>query len=192
MNAANHDSGACTPRHLLSAIPSKTFRKMFEPMRRISRARRWGAGTFRSDDGNSLIEFALVAPALLLVVTGIASFGLYFNHLLMLTNAVQVGAESLAISRGQTTDPCSTFVTAAEATAPYLNPSSLSFSYVLNGTSYSGTSCSSTSTTTGAAGNLIQGANATVTVTYPCSLAVYGVNLLPGCTLTVKSTELIQ
>ena len=46
--------------------------------------------------------------------------------------------------------------------------------------------------TSGAAANLVQGANAIVTVTYPCSLAVYGANYAPHCSLQAQMTELIQ
>jgi Flp pilus assembly protein TadG len=128
----------------------------------------------------------------LLIVTGIFVFGVALSHYLMLVNALDIGARQLAISRQQTTDPCAQFVATFEAAAPSLTPASLTFAYTLNGTAYSGTSCSSGSTTTGAAGNLVQGTSAQVTVTYPCSLAVYGINLVPSCTEVGITTELIQ
>jgi Flp pilus assembly protein TadG len=142
--------------------------------------------------GQSLIESALIFPILLLIVTGVTAFGLAFNNYIALTNAVGVGARQLAISRGQTLDPCSTASTAIAAAAPLLNSSSLTYSYSFNGNSQSGTSCSSTSTSTGAAGELVQGKGATVTVTYPCTLVVYKLNIVPGCTLTAQITELVQ
>jgi Flp pilus assembly protein TadG len=142
--------------------------------------------------GGSLIEFALVLPMLLLIVTGICTFGIALNNYLMLTDSVGTGARLLAISRGQTTDPCATTAAAVYNAAPLLVPASFSFSFVLNGTSYSGASCSSSSVTTGAAGNLVQGQPAQVTVTYPCSLSVYGINYAPNCTLKAQVTELVQ
>jgi hypothetical protein len=66
------------------------------------------------------------------------------------------------------------------------------FSFVLNGVSYSGTTCSSSSNTTGAAANLVQGANATVIVSYPCVLKVYGANYAPTCNLHTQMTEYVQ
>jgi hypothetical protein len=110
----------------------------------------------------------------------------------LLTEATSIGARTLAISRGATTDPCATASSAVIAAAPLLAPASLSFTFVLNGASYTGTSCSSGSSTTGAAANLVQGANAIVTVTYPCSLIVYGANYAPHCSLQAQMTELIQ
>lgn len=144
------------------------------------------------ESGQALLEFALCLPFLLLVLTGICSFGIFLNHYLALTNAVTIGAQQLAVSRGQTTDPCQLTSSAVLAASPMLAAANLSYTFVLNGVTYTGTSCSSGSTTTGAAGNLTQGAAATVTVSYPCSLAVYGKNYLPDCLFQAQTTELVQ
>lgn len=62
----------------------------------------------RSEDGQSLVEFALVLPVLLLLATGILEFGLMFNQYLSLTDAAQAGARALALDAGQTNgDVCS-------------------------------------------------------------------------------------
>jgi Flp pilus assembly protein TadG len=143
-------------------------------------------------DGQAMVEMALVLPVLLLVVTGILTFGLAFNNYLLLTEATSVGARTLAISRGETTDPCATAAAAVYAAAPLLVAADLSFTFVLNGTTYTGASCSSGSSTTGAAGNLKQGSYASVTVTYPCNLAVYGANYAPNCSLQSQISELVQ
>jgi Flp pilus assembly protein TadG len=159
---------------------------------------RWPGACYRTipcghqEQGQAMVEMALVLPVLLLVVTGILTFGLAFNNYVMLTEATSVGARALAISRGQTTDPCATTSSAVYAAAPLLVSSKLSFTFVLNGTTYTGPSCSSGSSTTGAAGNLVQGNNAVVTVSYPCSLAVYGGNYAPSCSLQAQMTELVQ
>src|ERR1700761_7817 len=129
--------------------------------------------------GQAMVEVALVLPILLLVLTGILALGLAFNNYLILTESTNVGARALAISRGSTTDPCATASSAVIAAAPLLASGSLTFNFSLNGTVYSGTSCNSGSTTSGAAADLVQGGNAMVTVTYPCSLAVYGANYAP-------------
>jgi hypothetical protein len=39
---------------------------------------------------------------------------------------------------------------------------------------------------------MVQGTAAQVIVTYPCSLLVYGKNIIPGCTLKTQTTEEIQ
>jgi len=144
------------------------------------------------EEGQALIEFAITLPVLLMLVTAIFIFGLTLSHYLMLLNATDIAARNLAISRGQTTDPCALTVATVEAAAPMLTPGSLSFSLNLNGTAENGTSCSSASTTTGAAGLLVQGSAAQVTVTFPCSLVVYGANPWPNCKLVAITTELVQ
>jgi Flp pilus assembly protein TadG len=164
----------------VSAMPSSKAAKLF------ARVHNFG------DDGQSMIEMAVVLPVLLMVVTGILTFGVAFNNYIQLTEATSVGARTLAISRSETTDPCATAATAIYAAAPSLIRGSLTFTFTLNGTAYSGTSCSSSSNTTGAAGNLVQGSNATVMVSYPCSLKVYGTNYAPSCTLHTQMTEYVQ
>jgi Flp pilus assembly protein TadG len=145
-----------------------------------------------SNDGGALVEFAVVLPVLLLLMTGMLSFGIALNNYLTLTDATSIGARFLATDRGLDLDPCASSVAIAKGTAFGLNPATLSFTFVINGTTYPGASCSSTSLTTGAAGNMVQGTPAQVTITYPCSVGVYGKNYLPGCTLTAQTTELIQ
>ena len=149
-------------------------------------------GRARHEEGQAIIEFAFVMPVLLTLVFGVITFGIALNNYLVLTNATNVSAQQLSISRGQTTDPCNTAAQAFYSAAPNLAQSSLSFSYTLNGTSYTGTSCSSSSTTTGAAGNLVSGQTAQLTVTYPCNLKFFGFNPASGCTLTAKISEVIQ
>jgi Flp pilus assembly protein TadG len=157
----------------------------------------------KGEDGSSLIEFAVCLGPLMLIMTGIFAFGIAVGNYVILTNACSAGAMQLAISRGSLAspnyDPCATAVSAVEAAAPTLTAASLKFVIVLNTTTYptGGTataslSCTSTSNTAGAAANLVQGQIVTVTVTYPCNLSVYKANNFPSCTMTAKSTELVQ
>ncbi|SEG37840.1 TadE-like protein [Bryocella elongata] len=170
------DSGTLSPGQL------PRFRRGNEVLNRLR----------ASEQGQSLVEAALVFPVLLVIMTGILSFGLAFNNYLILTNAVGAGGRALAIARGNTTDPCSTASTAVAASAVLLKSSNISYTWSFNGNPYSGTSCSSSSTSTGAAGNLVQGQNAQITITYPCSLAIFRINLAPSCQLTASTTELVQ
>lgn len=144
------------------------------------------------EEGQSLVEFALTVPVLLLVVTGIFAFGITYNNDMMLTEATSVGARQLTVSRGQTLDPCKTLSDAVYAAAPLLKTTSMKFTLSLNGTPYSGASCSGTATS-GAPGNMVLGTNAVVTVTYPYSLDLYGIKIAPaGAVLTAQTTELMQ
>ena len=142
------------------------------------------------EGGQGLIEFAVAVPVLLTIVLGICSFGLVLNHYLQLTNATNVSAQQLSISRGQTSDPCATAATAFYSAAPYLTHSSLNFTIALNGTNVWGPAGGSPTCTSAtlAANQLAQ-----VTVTYPCSFTfIYGVKIASSCTLRAQTAEAIQ
>jgi Flp pilus assembly protein TadG len=141
------------------------------------------------DEGSALVEFALILPMLMLLTTGILVFGVAMNNYMQLTNAVSIGARTLAISAQLTADPCATGYAAITGAAPNLNPSNFTFTYMLNGTKYTGATCN----TALAAGNLSSGSNVTVTATYPLNLSVYGkVFSQSNAVLSSTSTELVQ
>ncbi len=62
----------------------------------------------RSEEGGSLVEFAIVVPLLMTVLTGSASFSLAFYSLQQLTNATAGAVQSIASQRGimPNGDPC--------------------------------------------------------------------------------------
>jgi Flp pilus assembly protein TadG len=145
------------------------------------------------DQGSALVEFALILPMMLLLTTGILVFGVAMNNYLQLTNAVSIGARTLAVNAQITLDPCAVASSAVIAAAPGLNSANLKFSYTLNGVSYSGTSCSSSAVTSGAAANLSSGTTATVTATYPLNLSVFGQKYsATNAVLQATTTELVQ
>ncbi len=53
----------------------------------------------KREDGQAMVEFAMVAPILLMLVLGIIQFGIVFNHYMTLTDAVRAGARQAAVSR---------------------------------------------------------------------------------------------
>lgn len=55
--------------------------------------------TARNQEGQALVEFALVLPLLLVLIMGIIQFGFLFNNYITLTDAVRVGARQAAVSR---------------------------------------------------------------------------------------------
>ena len=144
------------------------------------------------EEGSSLIEFAVCLPVLLLILTGTFAFGIALNNYLMLTNATTIGAQQLSISREGPLDPCGAASTAVISASPLLKSSNLTFAYVMNGVSYSGTTCASSNYTSGAPSNLVVNTPVTLTVTYPCNLAVYGANIVPNCLLKAQLTEMVQ
>ena len=154
------------------------------------RGRACGILSAKKDCGQSLVEFALTLPVLLLVLTGIATISIAMSNYLMLTEATSVGARALAVSRAQTIDPCATVAQAVYQALPHFTQAQFTFAFVFNGVNYTGTSCSSTSPTTGAAGNLKQGTPATITITYPCNLVAY--KYTDACSMLAQTTEVVQ
>jgi Flp pilus assembly protein TadG len=165
--------------------------------------KRLGRFRLRDDPGQAMTEFAMGVPILLLLLVASAYFAVAFNNELTLTQATTTGAQQLSISRGDTSDPCATTVTAVTSAAPGLNPADLTYSIafgtpntatpptIVYGTPITGTgsgfSCS------GDASDLVSGHTAQVIITYPCNLTFMGINFAPsGCTLQAQTAELIQ
>jgi Flp pilus assembly protein TadG len=136
--------------------------------------------------GTVAVEFAIVVPVLLVILTGIAQFGLTLNQYVMLTNAVATGAQLFSISRGTTSTPYTSTVTAIEGAALTLTPANLTITLSVNGTACTTDSACQTALTNNATNP------ATVSATYPCSLQIAFYNFWPGCALSSQVTELIQ
>jgi Flp pilus assembly protein TadG len=126
--------------------------------------------------GQALIETALTLPLLLLTMFGLVECGLLFNNWLMLTDAVRAGSRQLAISRGQGVDACALAVNMVHASASSLVAADISISW----------------TVTRACNDLAEGADVTLTATYPCHLMIMGIDYVPGCTLRAQTTERVE
>jgi Flp pilus assembly protein TadG len=158
-----------------------------EPATMIEAWRRLKASAGRlGKRGAVAVEFAIVVPVQLVIVTGIAQFGLTLNEYVMLTNAVATGAQLFSISRGTTPTPHTSTVSAIEAVAPSLIPANLTITLSVNGTACTTDAACQTALSNAATNP------ATVAATYPCSLAIAFYNFLPGCTLQSQMTEPIQ
>jgi Flp pilus assembly protein TadG len=139
---------------------------------------------FRSRDGVSAIEFAIILPVLLTILLGIFQFGTAMNDYLVLTNAAAKGALTLALSRGTTT-PYTTTTSAINAAAPNLDATKITTTVTVNG--------SACSTDSACLTNLLAGKTASVRTTYPCNLVIMGRNYAPsGCTLSAQTAQMVQ
>ncbi|MEV1131958.1 TadE family protein [Agromyces sp. NPDC049794] len=69
------------------------------------------------DSGAAAVEFALIVPALLLILFGIIEFSRLYNEQISLTNAARSAVRVMAISNDQ-----ADAVDAAIAASPALNP----------------------------------------------------------------------
>ena len=76
------------------------------------------------EEGQTLVEFVLVAPVLLLILFGIVQFGVAFKNSMVVTDAVRAGARKAAVS-STATNPTATAQQAVIAAAGDLDPSKL-------------------------------------------------------------------
>lgn len=147
---------------------------------------------FSSERGSALIEFYLVLPMMMVVVTGLFSFGVTLNNRLELTQAVGSGGQYLQTIRSSTQDPCKDVATAVLGSAVNLRPANLNLTVKAidgSGNSTVESGPASTFSCAGAQTSLVTGGSATVAATYPCTLFVYGINMGNSCQLSAQITE---
>lgn len=125
----------------------------------------------RSESGQALVEFALLLPALLLIVFAIAQFGGLFNHYVTITDATRVGARMAAVSR-LAGDPVTIAKQAVRDSAKDLDQTQLQVS-VTPSPPWS------------------IGQQVTVTATYPYSVDLVGIVVKSG-TLTSSTKERVE
>jgi Flp pilus assembly protein TadG len=138
---------------------------------------------FRGEDGNALVEIALILPVFLALVTGIGSFAIALGNKLTLVQATDAGGRYLQQIRASTTDPCADTMTAITNASPSLASANIGLTVTMNGTAVNAKTCSGDQT------DLVQGAAVTVATTYPCTLSVYGIHFANSCQLTSQVTE---
>jgi len=125
--------------------------------------------TYRNERGQTLTEFAMILPILLLLLFAIVQLGIVFNHYVTLTDAARAGARKAVVSR-QAASPASVTTTAVRNSAANLDQSKL------------GVTVASTWT---------QGEDVTVTATYPYQISLLGLVVKSG-TLRSQTTERIE
>ena len=116
-------------------------------------------GTLRHEQGQSLVEFALSLPVLMLILFALAEFGLMLNDQVSIANAARDGARVAALQGSGDPNLTSDVQTAVNDALTPLIPSSLA------------SSCSSslTSNANSGSGGSSQIASWTVSVTCPYS-----------------------
>jgi Flp pilus assembly protein TadG len=137
-----------------------------------------------------MVEFAIVLPLLLLLVTGIIQFGLLFNRYLTLTDAARSGAQTLSLGRNtENTDPCDPAIaqTLSSASDVGLTSGQVTTSFSNPSADYCGTGSYPSET----GGKEVQGDQATVTAAQPFTLAVFGLPLF-NLNLSASASDAIQ
>jgi Flp pilus assembly protein TadG len=116
-----------------------------------------------------MAEFAIVLPLLLLLVLGILQLGVIFNNYITLTDAVRAGSRQASVGRS-VADPVGAAVSKTRTAASGLDQSKLTVSV---------------------SSSWDQGANVTVTASYPYSVSLLGLVVHSG-TLTSETTERVE
>jgi Flp pilus assembly protein TadG len=124
----------------------------------------------RSQQGQTMTEFALVLPILALLLFAVIQFGVVFNNYITLTDATRAGARRAAVSR-QDPNRNSAVISAVRSSATDLKSSKLAVP-------------PPTSTWD-------PGADVTVTATYPYSISLLGLVVKSG-NLSSKTTERVE
>ena len=136
----------------------------------------------RDRKGVAALEFALVGPVMFMVLLGIFVVGVAVSNYQILTNAAIQGALALSLARGSST-AYTTALNAINTAAGTLNTGSITTTMTVAGTSCTSSSCSVSTA----------GVVATVTLTYPCNMVIYGINYAGGtCSLTSSSSNVVQ
>jgi Flp pilus assembly protein TadG len=112
----------------------------------------------RGEQGQTLVEFVLVAPVLLLILFGIVQFGIAFKNSMVVADSVRAGARKAAVSRASS-DPGGAARQAVVAAASDLDSSKLKVVV----------------TSTWQPGNSV-----TVTATYPYTINILGIVVASG------------
>jgi Flp pilus assembly protein TadG len=126
----------------------------------------------RNEKGQTMVEFTLVLPVLLVVLFGIIQFGITFSNYVALTDAVRAGARTAAISRSAA------------------DPVGDTKARVINASGDLKTSDVAPTVTTGPLG-WTHGEDVTVKATYPYSISLLGIVVASG-NLTSSTTERIE
>lgn len=84
----------------------------------------------KNEKGQSIVEFALVLPVLILILVGIIEFGWLFNGKITLTSAAREGARVAAIIKNETT---ATAAVNETANLSGLTINSVQYSYITGG-----------------------------------------------------------
>ncbi len=122
----------------------------------------------RDDNGQTMVEFILVLPVLLIVLFGIVQFGITFKDYVTLTDAVRAGARTAAVSRNSA------------------NPTADTIARVKNASDLTPANVDVTVTST-----WVHGDDVVVTGKYPYSISLFGVVVASG-QLSTTTTERVE
>jgi Flp pilus assembly protein TadG len=125
--------------------------------------------SMRGESGQTMTEFALVLPLLVLLLFGVIQFGIAFNNYITLTDSVRAGARKGAVAR-HLDDPEGAVQAQVAAAATDLKAGDLAVDVV---------------------STWEHGEDVTVTGTYPFSISLLGLVVMSG-ELESEATERVE
>jgi Flp pilus assembly protein TadG len=135
------------------------------------------------EEGSNLIEFALILPIFLMLLTGCLTFGSVMFYKQQLQTAVGQGVHTLAISQNMVSDPCAAATTVIQG-ATQLNPANMTITFYNGGPPPTGNAMTGSN-----CAGLPPGTVVSAQAQYPCSYATI-FRFTGVCqTLTVIETE---
>jgi Flp pilus assembly protein TadG len=123
------------------------------------------------EDGQAMVEMALILPILLTIILAIVQFGIAFNNYITLTDATRAGARKASVARF-TGDNGAAATAVVKQDATSLDPAKLSVS--VTATNWN-----------------VPGSDVTVTASYPFSINILGVTVGSG-TMTSTTKERLE
>lgn len=124
----------------------------------------------RNEQGQTMVEFALVVPLLCLILFGVLQFGALYNDYVTLTDASRVGARKATVSKYEV-NPEAAAEAAARNSATGLDPDKLGILVSTTGWE--------------------KGESVTVVATYPYEIDLLGFVVASG-ELTSETTERVE
>lgn len=103
-------------------------------------AERWWRGRIRNwlrmgEEGNALVELAFVAPIMMVMLTGLASFAMALYSYQELGYAVSSAAQQVGAEQGLITDPCATLESDITSALPGWTVSKFTFTTTITNSS---------------------------------------------------------
>jgi Flp pilus assembly protein TadG len=156
---------------------------------------------YSEEEGTQLVELALVAPIMMIMLTGLASFSMALYSYQQLGYATSAAAQQIGAQQGLISDPCAQLVTDMTGALPNWTASKFTYTAVItdsNNTAHTfgPTGGSGFSCTTGA-GDMAQNYPMTITVVYQYSwfsILTWRPNnaFTPSGNLTVSETVMVE
>ena len=104
------------------------------------------ARRLNSDEGSTLVEFAMTLPILVAVLTAVLSFSMFLFSMQQLSNATATAVQQVAANYGIASDPCAVAATSVTGSLPNWDPTKFTYTmWITNSSNQQGPTTGSAS-----------------------------------------------